>query len=117
MSDLNGEEGIGERIVECERVTERERMYIEAQYALQQYDLPKSLEAYKLYASAYPRDAAALNNLAAVYQVMGQLEQAADGYKKAWEEAKWDNIAATTLLPYCFRTAHGVRRTMALKWR
>lgn len=78
-----------------ERVTERERMYIEAQYALQQYDLPKSLEAYKLYASAYPRDAAALNNLAAVYQVMGQLEQAADGYKKAWEEAKWDNIAAT----------------------
>jgi eukaryotic-like serine/threonine-protein kinase len=78
-----------------ERVTERERMYIEAQYALQQFDLPKSLEAYKLYASAYPRDAAALNNLASTYGAMGQYEQAADGFKKAWEEAKWDNIAAT----------------------
>jgi serine/threonine protein kinase/Flp pilus assembly protein TadD len=78
-----------------ERVTERERMYIEAQYALQQYDLPKSLEAYKLYASAYPRDAAALNNLASVYAGMGDFEQASQGFKKAWEEAKWDNIAAT----------------------
>ena len=78
-----------------ERVTERERMYIEAQYALAQSDLPKSLEAYKLYASAYPRDAAALNNLATVYSAMGDLDQAVAGYKKAWEEAKWDNIAAT----------------------
>jgi serine/threonine protein kinase/Flp pilus assembly protein TadD len=78
-----------------ERVTERERMYIEAQYALQQYDLPKSLEGYKLYASTYPRDAAALNNLATVYGFMGDLDQALVGFKKAWEEAKWDNIAAT----------------------
>jgi serine/threonine protein kinase/Flp pilus assembly protein TadD len=78
-----------------ERVTERERMYIEAQYALQQFDLPKSLEAYKLYASAYPRDAAALNNLASTYNLMGDFEQSAEGFKKAWEEAKWDNIAAT----------------------
>jgi eukaryotic-like serine/threonine-protein kinase len=78
-----------------ERVTERERMYIEAQYALQQFDIPKSLEAYKLYASTYPRDAAALNNLATTYGGMGDYEQAAEGFKKAWEEAKWDNIAAT----------------------
>ena len=78
-----------------ERVTERERMYIEAQYALQQFDLPKSLEAYKLYASTYPRDAAALNNLASVYSTIGDLDQAAEGFKKAWQEAKWDNIAAT----------------------
>jgi serine/threonine protein kinase/Flp pilus assembly protein TadD len=78
-----------------ERVTERERMYIEAQYALQQFDLPKSLEAYKLYASTYPRDAAALNNLSSVYAAIGDLEQAAEGFKKAWQEAKWDNIAAT----------------------
>src|SRR6266550_4839897 len=32
-----------------ERVTERERMYIESQYVLQQFDLPKALESYKLY--------------------------------------------------------------------
>jgi serine/threonine protein kinase/Flp pilus assembly protein TadD len=78
-----------------ERVTERERMYIEAQYAFQQFDLPKALEAYKLYGSTYPRDAAALNNLASIYAAMGDYEQAAEGFKKAWEEAKWDNIAAT----------------------
>jgi eukaryotic-like serine/threonine-protein kinase len=78
-----------------ERVTERERMYIEAQYALAQWDLPKSLEAYKLYASTYPRDAAALNNLATVYASIGDLENAVNGFKKAWQEAKWDNIAAT----------------------
>ncbi len=40
-----------------ERVTERERMYIESQYALQQFDLPKALESYKLYVATYPRDA------------------------------------------------------------
>src|SRR5208337_31419 len=47
-----------------ERVTERERMYIESQYYLQQYDLPKAVESYKLYAATYPRDATAWNNLA-----------------------------------------------------
>ena len=42
-----------------ERVTERERMYIEAEYETQQYDLPKALDAYKLFAATYPRDASA----------------------------------------------------------
>ena len=37
-----------------ERVTERERMYIESQYALQQFDLPKALESYKLFVATYP---------------------------------------------------------------
>jgi serine/threonine protein kinase/Flp pilus assembly protein TadD len=78
-----------------ERVTERERMYIEAQYANFQYDLPKALEAYKLFAASYPRDAAAWNNLAIVYSEMGDLEQAAAGFEKTWEIAKWDNVAAT----------------------
>jgi len=78
-----------------ERVTERERMYIEAQSANFQYDLPKALEAYKLFAASYPRDAAAWNNLAIVYSEMGDLEQAAAGFEKTWEIAKWDNVAAT----------------------
>ncbi len=58
-----------------ERVTERERMYIEAQYALQQYDLPKALQAYKLFVATYPRDAAAWNNLANAYGAVGDVEQ------------------------------------------
>jgi eukaryotic-like serine/threonine-protein kinase len=78
-----------------ERVTERERMYIEAQSANFQYDLPKALESYKLFAATYPRDAAAWNNLAIVYSNLGDLEQAAAGFEKTWEIAKWDNVAAT----------------------
>ena len=77
-----------------ERVTERERMYIEAQYALQQYDLPKALQAYKLFVATYPRDAAAWNNLANAYALVGDVEQALAGFQKTWEIAKWNNVAA-----------------------
>jgi eukaryotic-like serine/threonine-protein kinase len=77
-----------------ERVTERERMYIESQWALQQYDLPKALESYKLYVATYPRDATALNNLSQTYIFVGELEKALAGYEKTWEIAKWDNVAA-----------------------
>jgi len=77
-----------------ERVTERERMYIESQYALQQFDLPKALESYKLYVATYPRDASAWNNLSSAYQTIGDYEQAAAGFEKTWEIARWDNVAA-----------------------
>ena len=77
-----------------ERVTERERMYIESQYALQQYDLIKGIESYKLYVATYPRDATATNNLGQTYLYLGDLEQAATYFEKTWEIAKWDNVAA-----------------------
>ena len=77
-----------------ERVTERERMYIESQYALQLYDMPKAIESYKLFVATYPRDAAAWNNLATAYGIVGDLEPAAEGFKKTWEIARWDNVAA-----------------------
>ena len=77
-----------------QRVTERERIYIESQYALQQYDLPKALDSYKLYVATYPRDAAAWNNLAVAYQMTGDLEQSATGFEKTWEIAKWDTVSA-----------------------
>ena len=77
-----------------ERVTERERMYIEAQYSLQQYDLPKALQAYKLFVATYPRDAAAWNNLANAYGLVGDLEPSLAGFQKTWEMAKWNNVAA-----------------------
>jgi tetratricopeptide (TPR) repeat protein len=78
----------------CASVTERERMYIESQYALQQFDLPKALQSYKLFVATYPRDAAAWNNLANAYGLVGDLEQALAGFKKTWEIAKWNNVAA-----------------------
>ncbi len=78
-----------------ERVTERERMYIESLYANLEYDLPKALEAYKLYVATYPRDAAAWNNMAIVYSNLGDPEEAALDFEKTWEIAKWDNVAAS----------------------
>jgi serine/threonine protein kinase/Flp pilus assembly protein TadD len=78
-----------------ERVTERERMYIESQYALQLYDLPKAIESYKLFLATYPRDAGAWNNLATAYTFVGDYDHAAEGFKKTWELAHWDNVAAT----------------------
>ncbi|MGA7907119.1 MAG: serine/threonine-protein kinase, partial [Candidatus Sulfotelmatobacter sp.] len=75
-------------------VTDRERMYIESQYALQQSDIPKALESFKLYVASYPRDAAAWNNLAVLYQESGDFEQAAAGFKRTWDIAKWNNVVA-----------------------
>ena len=80
-----------------ERVTERERMYIESQYALTQNDLPKAIDTYKLFVDTYPRDPAAWNNLSIAYESIGNFEASVDSFKKAWEMAKWDNIAATNL--------------------
>jgi eukaryotic-like serine/threonine-protein kinase len=77
-----------------ERVTERERMYIESQYALQQFDMPKAIDSYKLFVATYPRDAAAWNNLSTAYGFVGEFEKAAEGFKKTWEIARWDNVAA-----------------------
>lgn len=77
-----------------ERVTERERMYIESQYALQLYDMPKAIESYKLFVATYPRDAAAWNNLASAYQIIGNYEESAKDFEKTWEIARWDNVAA-----------------------
>ncbi len=77
-----------------QRVTERERMYIEAQYALFQYDLPKALDSYRLYVATYPRDAQALNNLGSALGTIGDNEQAEANFQKTWEIAKWDTVAA-----------------------
>ncbi|MGO9085772.1 MAG: protein kinase domain-containing protein [Candidatus Sulfotelmatobacter sp.] len=77
-----------------EHVTERERMYIESQYASFRFDLPKALESYNLFVATYPRDAAAWNNRAIVYSEMGDNEHAAADFEKTWEIAKWDNTSA-----------------------
>src|ERR1700677_3938406 len=76
-----------------EHVTERERMYIESSYASFEFDLPKALESYKLFAATYPRDAAAWNNMAVVYAGTGDFEKAAAGFEKTWEIATWDPVA------------------------
>ncbi len=78
-----------------QRVTEHERMYIESQYELQQFDMPKAIESFKLFVATYPRDAAAWNNLSTAYSLIGDYQAAAEGFKTTWEVARWDNVAAT----------------------
>jgi serine/threonine protein kinase/Flp pilus assembly protein TadD len=78
-----------------ERVTERERMYIEAQYAQQQFDMPKALDSYKLFVATYQWDAAAWNNLGTSEGFLGDYEHAAQAFEKTWQIARWDNTAAS----------------------
>ena len=78
-----------------ERVTERERMYIEAQYAQQQFDMPKALDSYKLFVATYQWDAAAWNNLGTSEAFLGDFEHAAQSFEKTWQIARWDNTAAS----------------------
>src|SRR5215470_10089013 len=56
--------------------------------------MPKAIDSYKLFVATYPRDAAAWNNLANAYGIVGDFDQAAEGFKKTWEIAHWDNVAA-----------------------
>jgi hypothetical protein len=69
-------------------------MYIESQYALQQFDMPKALDSYKLFLATYQWDAAAWNNLATAYAIIGDYEQAAKGRRRPGRSP-----AGTTPLP------------------
>jgi class 3 adenylate cyclase/tetratricopeptide (TPR) repeat protein len=65
-----------------ERVSERERLYIESHYY--HYvtgDLEKARQAYEIWAQIYPRDDVPQNNLSFIYFVLGQ-------YDRALEEAR-----------------------------
>jgi hypothetical protein len=79
-----------------ERVTERERMYIESQYALQQLRSAQGagiLQALCGHLSARCRRME--QPRATVYQTIGELRsRPLAGFEKTWEIAKWDNIAA-----------------------
>jgi tetratricopeptide (TPR) repeat protein len=86
---------LGKAMALRERVTERERIYIESQLAVQQQNLPKALEIFKLYTTTYPRDSAAANNLGIVYTYLGDFEKAAAAFERSYEIAKWDVIGAT----------------------
>ncbi len=58
-------------------VSERERLYIRAQYYLQvTADLPQAVETLKLYGATYPNDAIVPNDLAVAYLMLGQFEPA-----------------------------------------
>ncbi len=74
--------------------TERERLYISAQYANSKGDFPEAIAAWQSLLAAYPHDPAGLNNMAIMYTNVGDNFKAASFFKQVTDSAKWD-VAAT----------------------
>jgi Flp pilus assembly protein TadD len=67
-----------------ERVSEREKFYIESHYFnLVTGDLEKARRAYELWTQTYPRDGVPPSNLSATYQILGQYEKALSEIREA----------------------------------
>ena len=66
-----------------ERVSERERLAIRALYYEFEWDLPKAIEAFELYAQTYPRASTPHNELAVFYEKYGQYEKALESILRA----------------------------------
>ncbi|MGE5834106.1 MAG: protein kinase domain-containing protein [Acidobacteriota bacterium] len=67
-----------------ERVSERERFYIEARYHdAVAGDLDQALKAYQLWSQTYPRDFVAWNNMGATHSQLGDFERALEAYRQA----------------------------------
>ncbi len=68
-----------------DRASEREKLYITAHYYADSGQLDKGITAYELYRQTYPRDSVPFNNLAAIYNELGQFDNALENAKRAVE--------------------------------
>jgi tetratricopeptide (TPR) repeat protein len=67
-----------------DRVSEPERLYIEARYAtIVEGSVQKAIEAYSVWTQTYPNDFVPHSNLAGAYEQRGDHERAIDEYKTA----------------------------------
>ena len=67
-----------------ERVSEREKLYITASYyGTVTRELEKAVQQYELWIQEYPRDDEAYNDLAVIYELLGQREKATGEYQQA----------------------------------
>jgi tetratricopeptide (TPR) repeat protein len=66
-----------------DRASEHEKLYIMSHYYVDSGQLEKGITALELYKQTYPRDATPYNNLAAVYNQMGQYENALDNARQS----------------------------------
>jgi class 3 adenylate cyclase/tetratricopeptide (TPR) repeat protein len=80
-----------------QHATERERLYIAAQYASARGDIPEAISAYQSLLAAYPRDPAGLNNMAIMYTASGDNVKAASYFRQVTDSAKWDVAADDNL--------------------
>jgi len=68
-----------------DRASEREKLYIMSHYYADSGQLDKGITAYELYRQTYPRDSIPFNNLAAIYNQLGQFDNALENAKRAVE--------------------------------
>jgi eukaryotic-like serine/threonine-protein kinase len=68
-----------------DRASEREKLYIMSHYYSDSGQLDKGITAYELYRQTYPRDSVPFNNLANIYNQLGQFDNALENAKHAVE--------------------------------
>jgi tetratricopeptide (TPR) repeat protein len=68
-----------------DRASEREKLYIMSHYYADSGQLDKGMTAYELYIQTYPRDSIPYNNLAVIYNELGQFDNALEKAKHAVE--------------------------------
>jgi len=66
-----------------DRASEREKLYIMSHYYADSGQLDKGITAYELYRQTYPRDSTPFNNLANIYNQLGQFDNALENAKHA----------------------------------
>jgi tetratricopeptide (TPR) repeat protein len=66
-----------------DRASEHEKLYIMSHYYVDSGQLEKGITALELYKQTYPRDSIPYNNLAVVYIMMGQYENALDNARRS----------------------------------
>ncbi len=66
-----------------DRASEHEKLYIMSHYYVDSGQLEKGITALELYKQTYPRNSIPYNNLAVVYNQMGQYENALDNARQA----------------------------------
>jgi eukaryotic-like serine/threonine-protein kinase len=68
-----------------DRASEREKLYIMSHYYADSGQLEKGITAYELYRQTYPRDSTPYNNLAVIYNQLGQFDNGLENAKRAVE--------------------------------
>jgi eukaryotic-like serine/threonine-protein kinase len=68
-----------------DRTSEREKLYIMSHYYADSGQLDKGITALELYRQTYPRDSIPFNNLANIYNQLGQFDNALGNAKRAVE--------------------------------
>jgi eukaryotic-like serine/threonine-protein kinase len=68
-----------------DRTSEREKLYIMSHYYADSGQLDKGITAYELYRQTYPRDSVPYNNLAVIYNQLGQFDNGLENARRAVE--------------------------------